>query len=59
MINDNKGNIKLCVFGGGRGTNTIIKSLLKYDSIDVTVIINTYDELYPIKIFFVLINKSL
>jgi 2-phospho-L-lactate transferase/gluconeogenesis factor (CofD/UPF0052 family) len=44
MINDNKGNIKLCVFGGGRGTNTIIKSLLKYDSIDVTVIINTYDD---------------
>lgn len=44
MINDNTNRIKLCVFGGGRGTNTIIKSLLKYDSIDITVIINAYDD---------------
>ena len=36
--------LHICVFGGGRGTNTITKSLLGYPSVQVTVVINAYDD---------------
>lgn len=36
--------LQICVFGGGRGTNTITKSLLSYPSVQVTVVINAYDD---------------
>ena len=43
-MNKTDHKISICVFGGGRGTNTIVKSLLKYSSIEATVVINAYDD---------------
>jgi 2-phospho-L-lactate transferase/gluconeogenesis factor (CofD/UPF0052 family) len=43
-MNNTDQKIRICIFGGGRGTNTIVKSLLKYSSIEATVVINAYDD---------------
>ena len=36
--------MNIVLFSGGRGTNTILKSLLRYNDFHVTICLNAYDD---------------
>ena len=36
--------LKICIFSGGRGTSNIIKSLINLKNLEITVLINGYDD---------------
>ncbi len=36
--------LKVALFSGGRGTGSITDALLKYDNIELTLLVNTYDD---------------
>jgi 2-phospho-L-lactate transferase/gluconeogenesis factor (CofD/UPF0052 family) len=40
----NKDEINLVVFGGGRGASTIISALQKHEQVSLTVLVNAYDD---------------
>ena len=42
MVKDNK--IKICIFCGGRGSASIIKNFIAYKNIELTLLINAYDD---------------
>lgn len=43
-MNENEQKVKVAMFSGGRGTGAITDALLRYPDIELTLLVNTYDD---------------